>query len=311
MDVLGLTLNPENNASAASGKLNFSKETLSLIGGIAGIGYAFGFLVVNSWLMRWGIIDLSLLKLHYIAVGVLYVAHFALVAAFGFAVPKPQKYFETAIRLVACFAAALAVSLIWSFITSTVLWEGEYRTFWSNLTFADYLKWVCPVYFAGILIAFSIQNFALNLRWLRVPMRQWLLIVAVLCSILAIRAYATEVYPFAVAGIGGGDFYLVRIIPKQGVSLRGLETGSEVRFGPTTTPSDPLEVTRWVWLLDQSEKAYFVLVCNRNLNTDDLVAADLDAFRAVEIQKELVAFVIHFNRSLDTPALKKELPPNK
>lgn len=55
------------------------KDSITILAGIVGIGYAVGFMIVNSYLMGWGIIDISLVKARYVSVGFLFMVHISLI----------------------------------------------------------------------------------------------------------------------------------------------------------------------------------------------------------------------------------------
>lgn len=359
------------------------KDTITALAGVAGIGYAAGFMVVSSSLMIWGITDLTLVKARYVSVGFLFIIHVTIVLApaFLFALkfihetfgnmqpqladastsallnPAPANLEENSslstvsqesslrqedspiddspalvsdtqetnvttrsftflrflrriftfskfykglsplllILLIFCFTILL--SLILLYLTSTDVWtEGRSLYFWNFLSEKKWrllLFWYIPLFVGGLLLPLFVIKISQQ-RWLLSIASKLLLIGGILLVFLfAVRTYASEIYPRTTPALGGGDFYLVKFT-----------TGADK--AKTLAPLMYLESEykpKWVWLLDQSDKSYFVLILPNGCD-DKASAFDVDLYRmrAVEVPKSLVDGVIHYNMNLDFPA---------
>jgi hypothetical protein len=313
----GGTDSPRTNTgdnTKSSGSVISPKDVLSLVGGVAGVAYALGFLVVNSSLVTWGIIDLSPLKPHYVAVGLLFVIHLVLLVAFPFGLffsllrsDRTSKAVRGATILEALAAIFLAwgLSVVWSFFTSTSFWLGDRWEYWRAFGYTWFLEpfliWLLAGSITGVILAFAVSGRGSHHRWLGILQRQWLGTAAMALGFAALIAYSLAIYPRTVPSIGGGDFFLVRLVPSEkGDIINSLTQPDPSKLSITADTTKPVrQPTRWVWLLDQSEKMYFILVCSEEKDAKDMINTDWDKFRAVELQKELVAGVIHYNQGLD------------
>jgi hypothetical protein len=353
------------------------KDGITILAGMGGIGYAAGFLIVNSSLMAWGITDVTLVKARYVSVGFLFMMHVALTltpaslftwalvnracgdeqdelksepaAAFGVGVP-PTPHSETTsspltaaslletsdsqsteatksgtslLSKVVSFIASqgrarsTALLTLWIVLTFTVmialsvsLQYLTFNDFWADLGEETYLWnllrqrklqlilfWYLPLFVAGVLLPLIlIEKESTRKRWLfSFPVRLMLIGGVLLVLLLAIKAYASDIYPRTSPAIGGGDFYLVKL-SARGEKARTLAELTAPPEIPRT--ADQLKqygeqdyTAKWVFLLDQSDKAYFVLVLPKN--------CDQNKARAVEVPKDLVEGVIHYNAVLD------------
>jgi hypothetical protein len=66
---------------------------------------------------------------------------------------------------------------------------------------------------------------------------------------------------------------------------------SQLMFGESACKS------KWVWLLEQSEKSYFVLVPAKPC--ENVFELSLDYCRMIEVPKNLVGGLVHYNSLID------------
>ena len=304
------------------------KDTITILAGIAAIGYAAGFMIVNTSLMLWGITDVTVVKVRYISVGFLFIVHSVLVlgmASLGMLnfVRETQKNIPTnsteqnlasanagasdaptnsahsrwrkAIRpfslILVLFGATALLSLALAYLTSTnVLGDGTAQSFWGLSNNKKWWFWFIASFVSGFLWPIVMRGIS-NRKWLYgVPHVSWAIGVTILMFLFAVKSYATSVYPKSAPSVGGGDYFLVKLIPaedKAKIVAQLMSTAADVN-------------PKWAWLLDQTDKAYFVLAFpgDYDENTSPFEFSE-DRCRAVEIEKSLIQGILHYNSNVD------------
>ncbi|HEX8070750.1 MAG TPA: hypothetical protein VF546_12415 [Pyrinomonadaceae bacterium] len=346
---------------------NAIKDAITILAGVAGIGYAAGFMVVSSSLMSWGITDVTLVKARYVSVGFLFLVHAALVAApasllvlkllrqiFGDALPVPaaaaqpaaaqstaaeqstppadapdapaaaqaaaaekrpasfsisrflrrlfnysglRRGISPAVLVLLMFALTLVLSGVLLYATSTEVWnEGRDFYFWNFVRARKWrllALWYTPLFGGGLLVPLVAMTISTQ-RWLLgIPVRLLLIGGVLLVLLFAVRTYAAEIYPRTAPALGGGDFFLVKFTTGED-KAKTLAELMDMKAGYRP---------KWMWLLDQSDRSYFVLLLPPGCDgRNDAFAVDYSKMRSVEVPKDLIQGVAHYNYNLDYPA---------
>jgi hypothetical protein len=290
------------------------KDAATIVASLAGVGYAIGFLVVTSSLVAWNISDYSIVQVRYISVGLLYLVYSVVVLVPAHAVGGKllglwsarhhtnrsgssalRLVVATAFRVVTVFAVVGAVVLLLFYATSTDAWMSHSSHFWLELKRYGprlFLRWLMPLFVIGVLSpVVQATDRPRTSRW-PLQWRALAVATAIVAILVGIHAYAEEIYTRTTPAIGGGDYFLVKLMPgkDQTETLRGVVTNSA-----TGSP-------KWIWLLDQTDKSYFVLLfpdnCDRTVDIFSLTVP----LRAVEIAKSAIVSVTHYQSQFDGSA---------
>ncbi len=286
------------------------KDAAALLAGIAGLAYAVGFLIVTGLLISWGIADVTLVKARYIAVGLLFVVHIvAVIVAIHFLlrfVPRLSRL----LRIPLAFIGGAVVAVVFLYAKAAATWQEQSGQFWQWLR-ENYdlllIFWYTPVFLSAVVLR-SLPTGTGGSRVHEFPVH---VIALTLLLLTAMRTYTVRIYPRTPVAIGGGDFFLVRLMPSRDKPelLRMLLQRPVSSKDPNPLHTDNAETvkspeTPWVWLLDQTDHAYFVLI----LKVDCTSESDLDFenVRAVEVSKDLVSGILHYNRNFDASPCEAE-----
>lgn len=121
---------------------------------------------------------------------------------------------------------------------------------------------------------------------LGIPNRFSLIGIILLSFVIAIRTYASEIYPTITPALGGDIVKIQLVAEKAKVETLGQLVPIGKKSNKTNFTSAPL------WLLDQSDKNYFILVCD-NSNCDTPPKPGNTSVHAVQLDKGLIQGVIY------------------
>lgn len=253
------------------------KDLPSIFGLGIGLAYTAGFLITNIYLnTKYGIYDFSLIKARYIYTGVMFLV-LCLMAAFGSFLLLNALNFEGK----KTFGAKLGTLLYagFTYITSSSMSslavKGLLVSVEGGRMEAMYEFPITPWFW------FAIPVFAFNIWFLKnggprkygIPMP---ISSSVITSTIVLAAfYGITYHQFLPLSLGGGMPSPIKIVAKE-------ESKDLLQ---QIVPFESGNITDTIYLIDQSDKSYFVLIENPQTNK---------AFPA-EIDKSLVVGLIHPN----------------
>lgn len=328
--------------------LSILKDAVTLLGSVGAISYAAGFIIVRTYLLQYGISDLSLLAPRYVSVGLFFfiITGLILVPAYFAEYNIPQeirlghaillrsivknleslnpkivlatltqpltvvliqvKQFESIkrIRWVEIYTAVVTLAFlshIFLLLISAPSWQSQalFDTLFtpskvvavgdqfSQRLQSLLLGWYIPVCLASFLLSRVVSRKPLGRDLLGIPNRFSLIGIIVLFFVIAIRTYASEIYPTITPALGGGDIVKIQLVAEKAkVETLGQLVPIGKKSPKTSFTSAPL------WLLDQSDKNYFILVCD-NGNCDTPPKPGDTSVHAVQLDKGLIQGVIY------------------
>lgn len=262
---------------------------LGSLAGLAAIMYLLGFIITNSYLLQYGFFTFQLLQARYIASGFIFIVLSLVILAEPLyesqiishllAAKKPissRRYvMNSIIAWLWLVFVILAFSVFVCVIPASAL-AGSFGSVsqaqvailgatdkaiqlflrllvWSSLVFLAF-KWI-----TWYLIARVIGRPAVKRRSGRLgpSFATFTAMVGFPWLILTLVYFGVAIYPLIPAAFGGGEPMRIRLVGEaakmQQVQLMGI-AASPSQLSPQGFISEP------VWLLDQSEKQYFILV---------------------------------------------------
>jgi hypothetical protein len=264
------------------------KDALTLIGGVGAVAYAAGFLILAIHLNDFGISAVGLTNVRYISVGLCY-----LILLSATAVPvilvrlvKSWNIFGWTSSLLPWLTVIfwvffpLLVALVASFgpqSDGTAVKKRASEIFGVLLENSGmYLLWILCV--AGISLSLAEVVIKYNSPHRRGPDRAWLASLAAFLVFAAAWPYVYGPFGLINSGLGGGLPVKVEFVtnPKSKDVWANL-----LRKRGTTDSTD-------VWfIIDETEKTYFIAKSKE--------PTARDAYRAIQVNKELVKAVLWFD----------------
>lgn len=272
-------------------------EILKLIGGFGAICYAAGFIIASINSQEYAFGGLTLLSVRYVSVGLCfflllalsmlstyYSGRFVLVLKGRFFPRFPV--FEKVCAMLLLFVLVVLVSVAVIAILSTgTVWEpGTLQVMKlagnriRSQTISFIVGWHLFLIAAALILSALTNRKPSTATRFAIPADVWLIPVMALLLISATKTYASVIYPNINPAFGGGQLLPVKLLISQS-KIDEVDQLLPMEADPTTKRKLPW--SKAVYLIDQNEKVYYVLIQN-----------DQCELHGIQINKELVNGVI-------------------
>lgn len=254
------------------------KDLLGALSGFVAIIYSIGFLITNIFLLsEYDIYDFSLIKARYVYVGVIFsmflfisfwIAYFIYNNQGKILPEKVQKNFFVVFIYVVVSSIFLGMS-IGAFVKSLLIPLASFDRAGLAFTAIQMRIWMVVAILACYYVIWLLKSdFLKSNNAFPIPYSLFtaILIVGIL--------YARWVYPFMPFALGGGTPIVIKLI------IESEKTNNLSQIIPLESGN----ITNTLYLIDQSELSYFVLVPSRS---------EQDMMYPVEIKKDLILSIVH------------------
>ena len=248
--------------------------------GIGAICYAVGFVVVNAYLLKYGVYSASLFRTEYVLAGILWLFLLAvasvLVASADKSLKRARLHFAEGRRLLPAIVVALRILLaLGTPMVLVGLFSGQDLVPW------DWRTWIVVAVILltpGYIVPHA-REFGAELRAWRATGGAFadfpIYGVSMIClfGFLAIGSYAHIAYPSFLPMYGGGRPTVVRLVPVPGSA----EVFSAIAVGPATAGGEDFdliaETSDWLVLARSQPIAMFAAPRSPFRLRRDMVAA--------------------------------------
>lgn len=254
------------------------KEIIGALSGFVAIIYGAGFLITNIFLLsEYEIYDFALIKARYVYVGAIY-SMFLFIAFWTASLiynnkdkvfpPNIQKYLIVRVLYTILAPVALGIT-VGTFVKSLLIPLASFNDVGLAFTAIQMRIWMVLAIWAFYYVIWLLRS-GFSKLGNAFPIPYSLFTAVLIISII----YARWVYPFLPFALGGGIPTTVRFVIDD-------EKATQLS---QTIPINSENISDIVYLIDQSEFSYFILV--PNTSSENLV-------HPVEIKKELILGIIH------------------
>ncbi|MCB8918173.1 MAG: hypothetical protein H6666_09615 [Ardenticatenaceae bacterium] len=254
------------------------KDLVGALSGFVAIIYGIGFLITSiSLLSEYDIYDFSLIKARYVYVGAIFLMFLFIcfwIAYFIYGNQNrilPEKVHKNPVVVIiyVVVASVLSSMIVGSSVKSLLIPLASFDRVGLAFTAIQMRIWMVSAILACYYVIWSVKSdFLKTNNSFPIP---YSLFTAILFTIIF---YAREVYPFMPFALGGGAPIAIKLV----IDSERVDNLSEA------VPSGLGNITSTLYLIDQSELSYFVLVPSKS--TQEVV-------NPVEIKKDLVLGIVH------------------